>query len=233
MSTDKDIKGLETEVQRLEESLKKEVAYTQKTARYVTSIPLALSIVLLVFILINYVNITTEYTEEKFSDSLRQEMQELTPTAVRELRSLGDVVLPVYIKEFRDQFVSMGPEILKRFHTELDELSNDVLTGVHEHLTQAETRILEKSEVALFESYPNLSDASQQREITESLRGLTESAVTDAILNFERRFGKHVASVRDELLQLDVSDTGETQVDLQKKFIHLWLDLLDKEIMEL
>ena len=31
----------------------------------------------------------------------------------------------------------------------------------------------------------------------------------------------------------DVTDTGESTVDLQKKFIHLWLQVLDQEVMEL
>ena len=233
MSIDDDIRRLETGVQRLEESLQQEVAFRRKTARYVTAVPVTLSVMLLAFFMINYINIRTEYTEENFSDSLRQEMREFNPAAVRELRSLGDVVLPVYFKEFREQFVSMGPEISKRFGEELDELSSDVLTRVHEHLAQTERRVLEKSEVAIFESYPELSDPGHREEITRNLQALTEDAVAGTIGNFERRFGKHVADVREALLKFDISDTGETRVDLQKKFIHLWLQLLDKEIMEL
>ena len=233
MKIDDDIQRLETEVQRLEESLTQGVAFSRRTARYVTAVPVALSIMLLVFFLINYINISTEYTEDNLSDNLRREMRELSPTAVRELRSLADVVLPVYFKEFREHFVSMGPEISNRLSEELDELSLDILIKVHEHLAETENRVLEKSEAAIFESYPDLSDAVRREEITKNLQVLTEDAVAGAIGNFERRFGKHVADVRETLLKFDLSDTGETRVDLQKKFIHLWLGLLDQEIMEL
>ena len=69
--------------------------------------------------------------------------------------------------------------------------------------------------------------------IGKSFQGITEEALATAISQFEKRFSGDVENLRKSVLKLDVSDTGEPDVELQKKFIHLWLKLLDQEIMEL
>ncbi len=53
------------------------------------------------------------------------------------------------------------------------------------------------------------------------------------LLDFDASFSVDLSRLEEAVFHFDLSDGDEQTVDLQKKFMHLWLQILDQEIMEL
>lgn len=233
MGSENDVQRIEEEVRRLESLLEQQVDLSRKASRYSLFVTASLAGIILLFFVVNYFNITEEFTQENISRSLEKEMHEFSPTAMRELNLLGKDVLPVYVKEGRNQIRAMGPQIAERMQHEVDQLTQDILADVQRHVQKMEANVLESTETVLFESYPGIQDKATQEVLTQRFRTIAEGAVAGTIGDFQERFGLHVDGVQETLLKFDLSDTEETPLDLQKKFLHLWLQLLDEEIMAL
>ncbi len=233
MGSEKEIQRLEEEVQILEDLVAQDALLARRASRNSTIVSLSLCFVIFVFVAANAVNIAMEFTEERIADSLEAELREFSPVAIRELKILGQDVFPVYAQEVRDQLTELQPIIFERFATELDQLSIELLASVHRHLDEVQQRVLADTEKALVESFPSLASESMREKLRRRLRDTTENAVASTIGDFNRRFGSHLKRVEEALWDLDLADSDETPVELQKKFVHLWLQLLDQEIMEL
>lgn len=233
MDLEKTFTELQAEVRRLEESFEADRQLGRRMNRILLVISVALSGMIITFFLVNYLNLSSKWTQERFRTSLRQEMVELSPAAAHELNLLGRELLPVYAEESRKQLLAMGPEIARELEAQLDELTQELLLSVHRQMQESQEKVLEGSERMLSESFPSLSDAESRERIEKRFREVVENALATSISRFEKRFAKDVDLVRETLLRFDISDTEESTVDLQKKFIHLWLQVLDQEIMEL
>ena len=233
MGSENEIQRLEEEVQILEDLVAQDVRLARRAGRNSTIVSLSLCFVVFVFVAANAVNIAMEFTEERIADSLEIELREFSPVAIRELKILGQDVFPVYAQEARDQLTELRPIIFERFAVELDQLSIELLENVHRHLNEVQQRVLADTEKALLESFPSLASESLRGKLRRHLQDTTENVVASTIGDFDRRFGAHLKRIEETLWNLDLADSDESPVELQKKFVHLWLQLLDQEIMEL
>lgn len=224
---------LQEDITQMEELLRREEMDSQRSARWFTTLTIALLLIVVGFVAANYLWIRHEFTEENLTRSLEKEMREFSPAAMRELGILGEHLLPVYASETRKQIIDMGPAMAGRFKAEIDQLGNDILVDVQQKLDRGQTRVLARLEKTLFDSYPSLHDPKRREAITENFRNSTERSLLRAIGSFHVRFAPHVDRIREAIEQIDVSDTGESELALQKKFLRLWLQLLDQEIMEM
>jgi hypothetical protein len=157
----------------------------------------------------------------------------VTPAAIREFNLLGKDLVPLYAAEWQKQFSAAWPEISRKLESEMSELGNNVLISVHTQLAESESRVLDKTQQVVFASYPALSTGKSREEVTRRLHTISEDALIKALGNFDTKFSKDIDSLQSTLLKFDLTDANETTVDLQKKFLHLWLQLLDQEIMAL
>ncbi len=233
MSNSTELTQLQSEVKRLEEMIRAESQANQRVSR----IPLAVSAVLVLllscFLLINYFKVRSELTPERLGKSLREELLEVSPKALREFNILGKDLLPVYVEEWQKQIQAAWPEISKKLDDEIGKIGDNVTRNVDTLLSESEERVLRKTEKVMLDNFPQLKDPEQSKEVERRLHELCDTSLTKAILHFDRLFSRDVASLEEALLKFNVADTHETKVDLEKKFLHLWLQLLDQEIMEL
>ena len=154
-----------------------------------------------------------------------------TVSEVHETVSLGS--RGIYAAEGKSQLKRMGPEISRRLNRQLDLLGQELNMGVHAQLTVAENRIKAHTLEALFAAYPELRDSAEQRMLTASFQTIAESAVVDAVSGFDRKFSDDIDALAETIFEFNEEESEETTVDLQKKFIHLWLQMIDAEIMKL
>jgi hypothetical protein len=233
MSSDQRLNELESEVKRLEGALTDGSAAARRSARATLAIASSLALVVVAFIIANFVNLKSEWTQEKFSESLDDELAELRPTAERELKKLGNQILPVYMKEGKAQIELMGPQMGERFESELDLLCKDITVCVHDRLHSTQTRVKDAVHKAIYDSFPNLQDDVQSELLKRRFQDVTEQSIANAMVKFDKKFGQRVDEFKQTLVTFDISKTTDDPVDLQKKFLGLWLDLLKSEIMEL
>ena len=233
MSSDHRLNEVESEVKRLEGALTYGTAAARRSARATLVIASALALVVVAFIITNFVNLKSEWTQEKFSESLDDELAELRPVAEKELKKLWAQVLPIYMKEGKAQMERMGPQMGERFDRELDILCKDITVGVHDRLHSTQTRVLDAVHKTIYDSFPHLQDDVKSELLERRFQDVTEQSITNAMVKFDRKFGERVEEFQKTLVTFDVSETTDDSVDLQKKFLGLWLDLLKSEIMEL
>jgi hypothetical protein len=141
--------------------------------------------------------------------------------------------MPIYFAEWKRQLQASWPEISNKLEAELLELGSNLTSRINHYFTESENRILEGAELALGENFPELKDPGKQAELNRRLHATCDQALEKVLLDFDKRFSGDVARLQQEIFKFDISDKGETPVDLQKKFLHLWLQLLDQEIMKI
>ncbi len=233
MSSEMNQPNVIEQIQNLEAAFNGEVASRKRMVRTTRIILLVLSFSILFFVLLNYFHFRFQWTKEKFKYSLEQEMRELSPVAMKELSAMGKDLLPVYAEEGKKQIHESMPEISQILDRELDRLSTDILENADHRLREMEESVLSRTEEVLLESYPGLKESAKRKELERRFHKETHDAVVSAVQEFDKLFSKDIEESRALLLKFDIKDTDESQVDLQKKFIRLWLQLLDLEIKEL
>jgi hypothetical protein len=233
MNTEEPLQSLEREIRRLEETFTAEIDASRRASRTAVVASCVLGGVIAVFVLVNLLYLRSEWTREKLTASLRREVREFTPKARYELELLGEEVVPVFVAEARSQLHKEAPAIVAKTEAEVDRLIDNVLSRQHRRLAEAQERVLAKAERNILEAYPNLKSAAEREALGNRFHATAEDAIAEAVSDFNTRFGHDVHKLKDTLLRFDLSDSHEDVVDLQKKFLHLWLQLLDEEIVGL
>lgn len=217
----------------LETAMQDEQISRRGALRAARLVAVGLAATMIVFVFIIFFTIRQQWTEENFRTSLAKEVGELSPTAAREIGEVGRAVLPVYAEEAREQITALLPTIASHLEEQLDALAADVLSTTHGHFSGAQERVLAQCEKDLLENHPALLDPKQRADIQKRFHAITEKAVISAAAEFHELFARDIERVRVRLLEFDLGDTEETTVDLQKRFLRLWLQLLDEEIAQL
>jgi len=233
MSNRQRLESLRCEVDRLDESLALSKAANERAARTTLAIAASLALIVVAFVLANYLNLRAEWTSAKFSESLGKELEQLEPSAREELRKLGSAIVPVYLEAGESEVRAMGPAIAARVEDELELLGNGVRDGVRDHVRAAQARVSRTVEDAIVASFPQVTNRTRSHVISERFRATAEESLAVAVNTFDDRFGERVEEFERALLAFDLTDSDETRVDLQKRFITLWLDLLKDEIVDL
>jgi len=222
---------LAEELERLEEARAVERRVEQRTLWLALSIALVIGLVVVGFTSSNIAYFRAEWTEAKFERSLQQEMEYLNPVASHELSELGRSLVPVYVREVQRQFPGMAPEASRRMSEQIAQLGSGLEAMVRVRLDAMNERLQERALAAIWQCCPELQDAGEQARLAAHFRRVTDDAALAAIGHFHERFSPDTEHLQRTLFE--VPDADESTVDLQKKFIRLWLQLLDEEISKL
>lgn len=233
MSTSNELKQLEAEVLQLENAIQANDSALKRAARTSVGVASALLLVISCFLFLSFAHLQREMTREKITQSLSQELTEVSPLAFKELNQLGQDLLPIYIAELKKQIETKWPDVARQVQNEMDKLSDTLFAEAHELLSESEHRVLESTSQALFACYPQLKDPKRRLALEQRIHGICEESLVQSLERFDSLYSRDIARVEETLFRFDVTDSHETTTDLQKKFIHLWLQLLDQEITEL
>ena len=100
-------------------------------------------------------------------------------------------------------------------------------------LDETEGRVLQRMEKTIVDTFPDLQDPAKRSDLEKRLHATCDRVTGTALHDFDTLFVKDVNRLQDVIFKFDVSDKEISTVDLQKKFLHLWLQLLDQEIMKI
>lgn len=233
MSTELDLGRFEREVRRLEESLGSARAAAERAHR--TSLVMGACIALIVgtFLLLNYLNFRAELTTEKLAASIQHQLREVSPAAFREFGQLGQELLPVYASEWQQQFQAAWPAIKEKLDAEMTLLANNAVTRVDSHLNACEQRVLDETRRVLVSNFPEFEDPKAQEIMTARIQEVCEGSFTKALDDFNTLFVNDMTRVQRAIAEFELPEIQASTIDLQKKFLHLWLQIVDQEIMQL
>ncbi len=225
--------GLQAQIGALESAFSADQAQARGTSRAATCVTVALCLSITVFALINYLNVRSNWAHADVAKSIELEVAEISPALQAELKSLSQSLLPVYSHEGRAQLLAFGPDVARQLRQEVDQLGVDILGLVNNEFDGLQSRVSVQSQSIIMSAYPSLTDPAKRASFETDIEAITSNALLDVFSTFQERFNKDIKDIESCLVEFDVSDTGEDTTDLQKKFIHLWLRVLDQELSEL
>jgi len=224
---------LDDELRELEAARAADRDAERRNALVMRVIAGSLLAIVAVFALINYRHFQLEWTEEKLEASLRQELDTLNVEALAHLDALGEHLLPVYADEALRQFQDVSPEIARHFAQQFERVGVDLQSETRAQLVETEDRIRARTAALVLEVFPELEAEESKAQLEARLHATTDGAVSEALELFDARFTGDVHELQVIVMSFDISDTDEPTVDLQKRFLRCWLQLLDKEIEKL
>ncbi len=192
----------------------------------------ALLLIVTVFVIVNYQQFKTEWTEEKLSAGFAKELEVLHPVVTEQVQQLSQHLLPVYAEAGRKQLITMRPEIAERLKAEVDQIGENLRSDAENRMTTSTDRIAAKTNEIVFGAYPGLRNETDQAKLTQNLRRSTDEAITEATMEFFELYAKDIHSLEKRIHDFNTTTTDEPTLELEKRFIHLWLKLLDAEIMK-
>lgn len=225
-------KELRSRIEALVRATRNERQAIRRASITVALVSSALLIIVAVFAFVNYRHIKSEWTEEKLAAGFQKELEVLNPSANKELRQLGQHLLPIYAQAGRQKFMDMAPEIAERINAEVNHLGAHLTSDARSRLTSSVDRIRSRTADVIFAAYPGLEAESEKEELTNSFRRLTEDSVSTTINDFAVLFATDIRKLETKIHAFNTAPTDEPTVELEKRFIHLWLQLLDAEIMK-
>lgn len=226
------MKELIDDVEKLVIATRKEREALRRASLTAVIVSCALLVIVTVFMVANYQHFKTEWTEEKLSAGFAQELELLNPVVTEEVQQLAQHLLPVYSEAGRKQFIAMRPEIVERLKAEIDHIGENLRTDAENRLTTSMDRIAMKTNEIVFGAYPGLRNESDQEQLTRDLHKATDDAVTEATTEFAELYARDIHALEERIHGFHTTRTDEPTLDLEKRFIHLWLQLLDAEIMK-
>jgi hypothetical protein len=233
MSTEPDLGKFEREVRRLEESLGSARAAAERAQRTSIAMASAVAVIVVTFLLINYLNFRAELTAEKLAASFGQELKEARPAALREFGQLGQELLPVYAAEWQAQFQSAWPAIRERISSEMALLADNAAARVDSHLNASERHVLDETRRVLVAHFPEFEDPKAQAAMTARVQEICEGSFRKALDEFHTVFVSDMTRLQRVIAEFELPEIKASTVDLQKKFLRLWLQIVDQEIMQL
>lgn len=230
MDRDTSRDGLDQAVRRLETSIHDETSSRRSATRAAMAITATLALTFVFFFVLQFSHFRTQFTSGDLEQLVEQELRSFGPVAIQEVQALGKNLVPIYAQAGRAQLERMMPEVSASLQSEIDTFCAELLANTQRQLRETEMRVLTRAEAQLFESYPELHNPEQRAQLERRVQEITEEAVAVSIQEFYETFSRDIDQVRDTLLKFDLSDSQASKVDLQKKFLSLWLQLIEEEI---
>jgi hypothetical protein len=233
MESDHTQEPLEKELNDLETALASE----RSTARRVTRTGLATVVVICVialgFVLHNVSTVRSEWTEENMGQSVAKQMKHLQPIVMHELSSLSTTLMPVYEKAARAEFVASSQDLDIELADQLDHFYIDLEANAKSRLKETEKRVIARIEEIINNEFPSLSSPEAKAELVTRFHDVTETAFANTMTRMQAKYSQDIDKLRKTIATLDLPKSPETTAALQKQFVHLWLQIVDEELMKL
>lgn len=233
MNTSHELRLLEAEIHELESAVESQVRTQRKSAQLSLGIGLAIVLILGAFLVTNWLHFRREFTREKVTECLSTEIAAMSPLALQEIERLGRDLLPVYAAAFHREVDAAWPELAERLVAESTELGSGLLETTHGALRQTEARVLAGVEQQLLEAYPFLGDAVDRETLTREIAAVCEEELGGVLTEFDSLYSPSLERLQTSLCAHEIDVPGESAIEIKKRFLHLWLQLLDLEVMEL
>ncbi len=231
MHTQPEFESIERQLGELEVLVEAEQAGARRASRFVLGAYVALAGLVVTFVTINYNHIADELSPSNFEAGWQEHVERLSPLAMEQAFRLGETLLPVYAREAQNQLAERMPEFERKLAHESALFAEEVRHQAMIRLMASEQRVREATEQALVNAYPELDTPEAKAEFVRQFESRTQQALADALVEFDTRFRGRVDDLIEMIARSDLGQTDAPTHELQKRFLHLWLVLIDEELM--
>lgn len=221
----KEVGALETQFNAYREA----VAGSDRTRRVLA---VTLLCIFVVFLAATYLQFRSSFSQQKLQDAMTQEMPDLVPRLSEELVRVSQAVAPVYAEEAKRQFAEIAPKMEESLNSELELFQKRSAELVSTRFQAAVDRAAQRATEDLRKNFPGLSDKQTQELLASELKPKLDEMTLRLAQHFLEQYMQQVSAIqktmRDfERLPLTIRD----DVELERYFLHMWLQLLDHELM--
>ena len=114
---------------------------------------------------------------------------------------------------------------------ELDRFVLDVVANTKNRVTDSEERIRALTLQAVNEVYPELDTPEEKAAFVQTVSDTAIAALHSRMKEFQERVSMDTGRLRESIVNFQVNDEGMSTIELQKRFLHLWLMIIDEELM--
>jgi len=232
VNTQPEFEAVERQLAELEVLVETEHASARRASRFVLGAYVAMFGLVIAFVSVNYNYISEELSPSNFEAGLQKQVERLSPVAMEQAIRLGETLLPVYAREAQSQLADRMPEIERKLAHETAMFAQELRQQTMSKLSASEQRVREATEISLSHAYPELDSPEAKAEFVMKFEAMTQDALADALVEFDKRFRGEVDELMEMIARSDLGYTDEPTHELQKRFLHLWLVLIDEELMK-
>ncbi len=226
ISIDTELRGL---VQR-----RQAAQSSQKTLKNISR---ALSIVLVGtfvgYLYSLYGQVTTMYAPENFTGPLQEEARFLLPKLEPELQKLWEETVPLYTELTLEKFDAAIPILQENSQRELDILLASVSTNAHESIDEALERLAAQHQRRIGRHFPSLATEEGLEASGKRWSSTLQADAEDLLAHFHERYIGEIGELQATLEGFRPNDFEYlSEEELTQKFLHLWLQKLDRLVMQ-
>ena len=232
MRDDDSIHGLLAEIAELKNSVRRREELGHQRARSLHLLGILGVGTVLGVAAFAWIRVCAEWDGERVRDSFTHEFEELMPLAREELTELGSEVLPLLAEQGRAGLEERWPEISEELKRQSGLLADGLAERAERTGIETRDRILREGAASVLAAFPVFEDPVAREELERYVEDSFEDALASALADFEQRFDAQLEGTRNELAAFDTTRPEDTN-RLQRRFIQLWLQLLEEEVASL
>jgi hypothetical protein len=178
-----------------------------------------------------YKTVKTNFTETRIQASARQEMQALLPDVTEQANLMMRDLRPAYEAEVRKAAPAMLPKLQGRLHEEMLALGHGLSAHSKDVFAGALIAAAQDGEQELKKAFPSLENKEEVQRLLDRLHSGLEKETEKFLLETTEAarpgMEKFLATLNGFPRRPKVTDE-----ELHRQFIHLWVLLLDQNLMQ-
>ncbi|MCZ6691763.1 MAG: hypothetical protein O7H41_19420 [Planctomycetota bacterium] len=179
-----------------------------------------------------YGKANTMYALEKFQDPVQQKAQVILKQLAPNLETLLKEAGPTYARLAVEKFNEALPTLRADSQRELERLATTLSAHAEGQLNATLERIAEKQQKMLQAEFPSLTSDQKTQALQDKWRSTIEEDTRTIIREFQTRYSRDVALLRNSFEEFDTSRFDGMEKDaLMRYFAHLWLMRLDRLVL--
>ncbi|MBE7465703.1 MAG: hypothetical protein HS116_19695 [Planctomycetes bacterium] len=188
--------------------------------------------VILVFLAALYLKASDMYHPRNFEQPLKAESERLAPLARNALHNYVESVGPELGRIAQEKFDAVQPQLDRAVQEEWNTFARTLTTETDQQLRGLLTRIHNRQLEALTNHFPKLTDPVTQETFRKRNEEGLRRDIDDILVDFETSYVRELRTLEGSIQKFRPNRFERfSQDELNRYFIHLWLNMLDLHLM--
>jgi hypothetical protein len=223
--------------EQIQEAYRSYCVHRESEGRYrrmETIISVAVAFVLVAFVVASYFAVRANFSGERLSMRLSSEISAMTPQISDAVLSVGEEVMPLYLEQGEKKLRDALPALELAMSEELTKVWSGMHGQIEADFDAALDRSAKKLEQRLQQQFPELLEPANLALLENELNEMLEKDTSEFLGRFFDQYSNDLNDVYKTIEGFSPSRFERMgNEELAAQYLHLWLTLLDREILGL
>jgi hypothetical protein len=223
--------------EQIQDAYRRYCAHSDSETRYrrmETIISVAVAFVIVAFVVASYFAVRANFSGERLSMRLSSEVSAMTPRISDAVLAVGEEVMPVYLEQGEKKLRDALPGLELAMSEELAKVWSGMHSQIEADFDAALDRSGKKLEQRLQQQFPELLEPTNLALLEKELNEMLEKDTSEFLGRFFDQYSKDLNGVYNTIEGFRPSRFERlSNEELAAQYLHLWLTLLDREILGL